>query len=182
MQSKPASIDEYLARVPADRRAALEQLRQTIHAILPNVEECISYSMPAFRHEGRVVAGFLATARGCSYYPFSGTTLGALAAELGAYGQTKSALHFDPLTPLPKALVRRLLAARIAEGSAHSASRSGPKRASERAGSKRASERAGSKRASKRAGSKRASKRAGSKRASERAGSKRASKRAGSRR
>ena len=116
MQSKPESIDDYLARVPADRRGALEQLRRAIHGILPNVEECISYSMPAFRHEGRVVAGFLATASGCSYYPFSGTTLGTLAAELRAYSQTKSAVHFDPRAPLPKSLVRRLLAVRIAEG------------------------------------------------------------------
>jgi uncharacterized protein YdhG (YjbR/CyaY superfamily) len=145
MPSKPTSIDDYLANVPADRRAALEQLRRTIHSILPNLEECISYSMPAFRHEGRVVAGFQATASGCSYYPFSGTTLGALAAQLSAYSQTKSALHFKAGTPLPKALVRRLLAARIAEGGGRAQpnvqakvkSERSPARASKRAAAKK---------------------------------------------
>jgi uncharacterized protein YdhG (YjbR/CyaY superfamily) len=118
MQGKPDSIDAYLARVPEDRRVALEQLRRTIRAIVPSAEECISYSMPAFRHEGHVVAGFLATTKGCSYYPFSGSTLATLAADVAAYGQTKSALHFDPSKPLPKGLVKKLIAARLAEEAA----------------------------------------------------------------
>jgi uncharacterized protein YdhG (YjbR/CyaY superfamily) len=112
---RPNSIDAYLATIGPERRAALEKLRQTIRSILPDVEECISYSMPAFRYRGRVVAGFLATSKGCSYFPFSGTTLATLAAVLKAYSQTKSALHFDPKHPLPVTLVRKLLKARIAE-------------------------------------------------------------------
>lgn len=64
---------------------------------------------------GRPRAGFLATAKGCSYFPFSGTTLSTLSSELAAYSQTKSALHFDPKRPLPVALVRKLIKARIAE-------------------------------------------------------------------
>ena len=115
MPAKPKTIDEYLARVPAERRHALASLRATIHASLPGLEECISYSMPAFRHEGHVVAGFLATSKGCSYFPFSGTTLATLADELRTYEQTKSALHFAPERPLPKALVKKLLKARVAE-------------------------------------------------------------------
>jgi uncharacterized protein YdhG (YjbR/CyaY superfamily) len=71
--------------------------------------------MPAFRVDGHVVAGFLATSKGCSYFPFSGTTLATLAADVQTYDQTKSALHFDPKRPLPVALVRKLLKARIAE-------------------------------------------------------------------
>jgi uncharacterized protein YdhG (YjbR/CyaY superfamily) len=112
---KPKSIDDYLAGVEPPQRQALTRLRATIRSLLPDAEECISYSMPAFRHAGHVVAGFLATTKGCSYFPFSGTTLATLAAELGAYGRTKSALHFDPKRPLPKALVQKLLSARIAE-------------------------------------------------------------------
>lgn len=115
MPAKPKTIDEYLAGVPADRRRALSALRATIHAALPGVEECISYAMPAFRYEGRVVAGFLATSTGCSYFPFSGTTLGTLAGELRAYDQTKSALHFEPERPLSKSVVKKLLKARVAE-------------------------------------------------------------------
>jgi uncharacterized protein YdhG (YjbR/CyaY superfamily) len=116
MARKPKSIDDYLESVrDAERRAALAKLRTTIRAILPAAEECISYSMPAFRYDGRVVAGFLATKHGCSYFPFSGTTLQTLATYVARYGQTKSALHFDAKRGLPKALVRKLLRARIAE-------------------------------------------------------------------
>ncbi|MBX7196269.1 MAG: DUF1801 domain-containing protein [Sandaracinaceae bacterium] len=113
--AKPTSIDDYLANVPEDRRTALESLRAQIHALLPGCEECISYSMPAFRWRGQVIAGFQATAKGCSYYPFSGSTLASLASELSAYSQTKSAVHFSPEKGLPKALVKKLLAARKAE-------------------------------------------------------------------
>ena len=113
---KPSSIDDYLAAVTGDRRVALDQLRDTIRAIVPRAEECISYRMPAFRLDGRIVAGFAATAKGCSYYPFSGRTLRTLAAEVATYQQTKSALHFDPAKPLTKALVRKLIETRIAEG------------------------------------------------------------------
>lgn len=116
---KPTSIDDYLRTVTPDRRAALEKLRKTIHASVPGLEECISYSMPAFRKDGKVVAGFLATAKGCSYYPFSGTTLRTLVDELASYDQTKSAVHFDPKRGLPVRIVKRLLAARMAETSTH---------------------------------------------------------------
>jgi uncharacterized protein YdhG (YjbR/CyaY superfamily) len=115
MRTKPKTIAAYLATLPADRREPLERLRRTIKAIVPGAKECISYSMPAFRVDGRVVAGFRATGEGCSYYPFSGSTLATLAADLAGYDQTKSALHFDPKRPLPKALVRALLTARLAE-------------------------------------------------------------------
>jgi uncharacterized protein YdhG (YjbR/CyaY superfamily) len=115
MPAKPKTIDEYLDGVGADRRVVLQKLRQIIHALAPGVQECISYSMPAFRLDGRVVAGFLATAKGCSYFPFSGTTLDALGDELAGYERTKSAVHFEPKHPLPKALVKKLLDARIAE-------------------------------------------------------------------
>ena len=112
---RPKTIDEYLAGVGAGQRGALVKLRHTVRAILPDAVECISYSMPAFRYNGHVVAGFLATKSGCSYFPFSGKTLATLAPELATYAQTKSALHFDPKRPLPKTLVKKLLQARIAE-------------------------------------------------------------------
>lgn len=107
------AIDEYLGGVNPKSRALLQKLRKTIHALVPEVEECISYCIPAFRFQGRIIAGFSATSKGCSYYPFSGTTLKTRAADIAGYSQTKSALHFD--APLPTALVRKLLKARIAE-------------------------------------------------------------------
>jgi uncharacterized protein YdhG (YjbR/CyaY superfamily) len=111
----PAGIDAYLATLDDERRATLAKLRATIHAVVPRAEECISYGMPAFRVDGAVVAGFLATARGCSYFPFSGSTLETLADELARYDRTKSGLHFPADRPLPSTLVRKLLRARLAE-------------------------------------------------------------------
>ena len=115
MKKRPAAIDEYLSSVKGDRRRALDILRRTIRSIVPRAEECISYGIPAFRLDGRIVAGFAATKKGCSYFPFSGSTLRTLRVELAGYDRTKSSLHFDPTKPLPGALVRRLLRTRIAE-------------------------------------------------------------------
>ena len=115
MRAKPKTFDEYFAALPANRHEALEKLRKTIKAIVPDAEECISYGMPAFRLDGRVIAGFQATAKGCSFYPFSGTTLQTLAGDLQGYGKTKSALHFRPDQPLPVSLVRKLIRARLGE-------------------------------------------------------------------
>src|SRR4051794_11785611 len=96
MPRKPSTIDELLAGATGERRAALDDLRRTIRSVVPEAEECISYGIAAFRLDGQVIAGFAPTKKGCSYFPFSGSTLGTLAKELSAYSQTKSALHFDP--------------------------------------------------------------------------------------
>ena len=115
MKSAHKDIDEYLKNVPSDRRRALQDLRKTIHAVIPDAQECISYRIPAFRFEGVVVAGFCATTKGCSYFPFSGSTLKTLAQYVSRYDQTKSSLHFSPDDPLPLTLVRRLIKTRMAE-------------------------------------------------------------------
>ena len=117
--ARPKTIDEYLAPLGSEKRAALGKLRKAILSIVPEAEECISYGIPAFRLNGAVVAGFCATAKGCSYFPFSGSTLGALAEYLQDYDQTKSSLHFHPAQPLPVTLVRKLIKARIAERKGH---------------------------------------------------------------
>lgn len=115
MARKPTTIDAYLSTVTGEKRAALDELRQTIRSLVPAAEECISYGIPAFRLDGAIVAGFCATGKGCSYFPFSGSTLRTLSADLAAYDMTKSALHFDPEDRLPASLVRKLIKARIAE-------------------------------------------------------------------
>jgi uncharacterized protein YdhG (YjbR/CyaY superfamily) len=112
---KPTPIDDYLRTVPEDRRRSLEDLRAKIRSVVPDAEECISYRIPAFRFHGAIVAGFHATMKGCSYFPFSGSTLKTVSRFVRAYEQTKSALHFASDKPLPITLVRRLIKARIAE-------------------------------------------------------------------
>ena len=99
----------------APQRRLLQSLRRTIRKIVPRAEETISYSIPAFRLDGKIVAGFAARTKGCSYFPFSGSTLATVAAGLRGYDGTKSAVHFDADHPLKPALVRKLLKARIAE-------------------------------------------------------------------
>jgi uncharacterized protein YdhG (YjbR/CyaY superfamily) len=125
MARKPATIDAYLARVKGERRVALDALRKAIRKAVPEAEECISYGIPAFRLGGAVIAGFSKTAKGCSYFPFSGSTLKTLARELSDYGGTKSSLHFQPQQPLPATLVRKLLKTRIAEAKGRTRSSGG---------------------------------------------------------
>ena len=110
------TIDEYLATLDEPTRAALQQLREIIRAIVPEAEECISYALPAFRVRGKVVAGFAAFTTHLSYLPHSGSVLPALADDLKDFpGGTKSSLHFSADRPLPRALVQKLLRARLAQ-------------------------------------------------------------------
>ena len=109
------TIDEYLATLDEPTRAALQHLREDIRALVPDAEECISYSMPAFRVRGKVVAGFAAFTTHLSYLPHSGSVLPALEADLKGFpGGTKGALHFSVDRPLPRALVQKLVATRLA--------------------------------------------------------------------
>jgi uncharacterized protein YdhG (YjbR/CyaY superfamily) len=113
MATKPKSIDEYLAGVSDEKRAALEKLRKSIRAAAPNAEECISYGVAAFRLNGKGLVGFGATAKHCSFYPMSGATIAAFQNDLQRYEKTKGSIHFSAEKPLPAALVREIVKARI---------------------------------------------------------------------
>ena len=115
------AIDEYLAVLDEPKRKTLQALRQTIHGLIPRAEECISYGMPAFRLDGKVIAGFAAFKNHLAYLPHSGSVLGVLSDELSGYESTPGSLHFPIDKPLPKALVRKLIATRLKEvrGRAH---------------------------------------------------------------
>lgn len=114
MGLKPKTVDEYLARVSDAQRVALEKLRKTIKSAAPQAEECISYSMPAFRSNG-ILVGFAAKQNHCALYPFNGTTVKAFKDELKGYETSMGAIRFRPDRPLPAALVRRIVKARLAE-------------------------------------------------------------------
>ena len=116
---KAKAIDEYLAALSDDKRAALEKLRKTIRAAAPEAEECISYQLPAFRLNGMLVA-FGATANHCAFYTMSASTLAAHKDELEDYDTSKGTIRFQADNPLPAALVRKLVKARIAENAARS--------------------------------------------------------------
>jgi uncharacterized protein YdhG (YjbR/CyaY superfamily) len=115
---KPKTIDEYLAGVDADHRDALQKLRETIHSVAPKAEECISYGIPAFRLNGRSLVFFGAWANHCAFYPGSSATLKKFRNELSDFQTSKGTLRFSPDKPMPVALVKKLLKARIAENNA----------------------------------------------------------------
>ena len=116
---KMTVIDDYLKKVPAGQRKLLEELRKEMRKLLPDAEEAISYGLPCFKVDGKVVGGFAANKNFCSYYPFAGATLGLLKKELEGYSQTLSALHFTEEKPLTKKIIKLLVDTKlqqIAEG------------------------------------------------------------------
>ena len=100
-------VDAYFAAQPEPQRKLLKDMRKIILEVEPSLKQVISYGIPAFKLDKDVVCGLAARKSGCSYYPFSGSVLEALRADLKDFSQTKSALHFDK--PLPKTLVRKLM-------------------------------------------------------------------------
>lgn len=109
------AIDDYLAALPADKRAALQKIQEAIRAAAPEAQECISYRLPAFRLEGRVLVAFGATTKHCAFYPMSSTTVAAHEEDLTGYSTSKGTIRFQADAPLPGELVRKIVKARIAE-------------------------------------------------------------------
>jgi len=103
----------YLAALDEPKRSTLEALRRSILDVIPDAEQCISYGLPAFTVQGKVVAGFGAFKRHLSYLPHSGSVLPALGDDLAGYQGTKSSLHFPIDQPLPESLVRKLVTTRL---------------------------------------------------------------------
>ena len=110
---KPKTHDDYLKTVSDDKRAALEKLRKSIKAAAPEAEECISYQLPAFRLNGKLLVAYGAAASHCAFY--SGCVLKALKDERKDYDTGKGTLRFRADEPLPPALVRKLVKLGIAK-------------------------------------------------------------------
>jgi uncharacterized protein YdhG (YjbR/CyaY superfamily) len=124
--AKPAparDVDDYLASVPERRGAALEELRKTIKAAAPKATESISYRIPTFKHHGPLVA-FSATKNHCAFHLMSPSLMAERKDELKAYDTTTATIRFAADKPLPAALVKRLVKARIAENEARTAGES----------------------------------------------------------
>jgi uncharacterized protein YdhG (YjbR/CyaY superfamily) len=113
---KAATIDEYLAPLPADKRAALQWLRRHIKAAAPAAEECISYGIPAFRLDGKLLVHFGAAAKHCAFYP--GAVIESFKDELAGYDTSKGTIRFQPGQPPPAGLVRTLVQAQMSRRAA----------------------------------------------------------------
>ncbi|HET7309812.1 MAG TPA: DUF1801 domain-containing protein [Mycobacteriales bacterium] len=110
-----ADVDDYLAQLDEPKRSTLQTLRRTITELLPDAEETISYGMPAYKVDGKTIAGFAAFKNHLSYLPHSGSVLDKLGDALSSYDGTKGSLHFPVDQALPRELVRHLLQVRLAE-------------------------------------------------------------------
>jgi uncharacterized protein YdhG (YjbR/CyaY superfamily) len=108
-------MDDYLAPLDEPKRSTLEARRKTIIEIVPGAEQGISYGVPAFKVQGKAVAGFAAFKSHLSYVPHSGSVLATLQDDTAQYETSKGSLKFAVDKPLPKRLVKKLISSRMRE-------------------------------------------------------------------
>ncbi|HWX54333.1 MAG TPA: DUF1801 domain-containing protein [Verrucomicrobiae bacterium] len=113
-KSSPRTVDEYLARVPEPARGTLNKVRAAIRSAAPaEATEAISYGMPAFKHKGTLV-WFAAFSEHCSLFP-TASVIEMFKSELKGYSISKGTIHFPTDKPLPAALVKKMVKARVAQ-------------------------------------------------------------------
>ena len=108
-------IDEILAKLPADQRAALQDLRETIATTAPDAVEAMSYGAPAFRYLDHPLVSYAAAKTHCAFYVMSPEVIVAHEADLRGFDTSKGTIRFTPDKPLPMELVTKIVRARIAE-------------------------------------------------------------------
>jgi uncharacterized protein YdhG (YjbR/CyaY superfamily) len=128
---KAKTVSGYLAALSRENRAALDKLRKNILAAAPDAEECISYQIPAFRLDGRMLVWYGAWESHCALYP--GTSIVPFRQELGRFDTgSKGTIRFQTDDPLPATLVRRLVKARIAQNAARRQTRRAKRKSAKR--------------------------------------------------
>ena len=108
-------LDDYLAGLPADARAAFARVRDLALSELPAAGQGTSYGMAALTHHGKPVLGFRAAARHLSVFPFSPAAIDAVRAQLDGFPLSKGTIRFTADTPLPEQAVRDLVRHRARE-------------------------------------------------------------------
>jgi len=115
---KAADVESYLAACPEPHRTTLEKLRATIRSVVPKeTSEAIKYGMPSFQYKGGLVA-YAAFKQHCSFFPMNGSLVGEFADELKAYKTSKGTIQFPVDKPMPAALVKKMVKARVAQNEA----------------------------------------------------------------
>jgi uncharacterized protein YdhG (YjbR/CyaY superfamily) len=111
---KAGSVDEYLAGVPEPARSSLDRIRATIRSVVPpEATETISYGIPTFKYKGSLV-GYAAFSNHCSLFPMGSSAIEVFKDELKNFQTSKGTIRFTVDKPLPAALVKKLVKARIA--------------------------------------------------------------------
>ena len=118
-----AAVEAHLAALPEPQQSTLRAVRASLRALLPDAEECLKYRMPAFVVGGKTVAGYDGFKNHCSYFPHSGGVVPRAGAILDPYDADRGTLRFPIGRNLPVALVKRLIAVRLDEIAAASASK-----------------------------------------------------------
>ena len=113
--SKYESVDEYMAQLPDDRRAVMEQIRSTVRAAAPDASEVIAYNMPAFRLDGRFLVSYEAFKRHYSLFPWSDAMVEELGEALRPYAVGKGTIRFPADEPIPLELITRIVQIRNRE-------------------------------------------------------------------
>ena len=113
-KAPPRSVDEYLARLPTDQRAALTKIRWTIKAAAPRATEHISYQMPTFKLSGAHLVSFAGAKAHCALYGMS-SAVERFGRELERFDAKGGTIRFRADKPLPATLVTKLVKARAAE-------------------------------------------------------------------
>ena len=113
--AKYRDVDEYMAQLPDDRRAVMEQLRSTIRSAAPDATEAIAYNMPAFRLNGRFLVSYEAYARHYSLFPWSDGMVEELGEDMKPYAVGKGTIRFPADASIPLELVTRIIEIRNRE-------------------------------------------------------------------
>jgi uncharacterized protein YdhG (YjbR/CyaY superfamily) len=113
-RNDPKNVDEYLAGVPEPAQDTLKKMRAAIRSVVPaEATETISYRIPAFKHKG-VLVWFAAFSDHCSLFP-TAAVIEAFKNELRGFSTSKGTIHFPIDKPLPTALIKKLVKARVAQ-------------------------------------------------------------------
>ena len=122
-RAKPATVDEYLATLPDDRRAVMEQLRTTIRAAAPDAQELLSYRMPGFKTHGQFLVSYDAYKKHYSLFPASDVMIERLGDALRPHLAGRGTIQFPADRPLPIDLVRQIIEIRFEENDQEAARR-----------------------------------------------------------
>lgn len=114
-KTKIKNIDDYLALQPERSMMALEKIRQAVRSVAPTAEEVISYGMPAFKYKGRMLLYFAGFKKHCSLFPGSKAVILKMKKELRSYKTSAGTISFTAEKPLPTALVKKIVRARVKE-------------------------------------------------------------------
>jgi uncharacterized protein YdhG (YjbR/CyaY superfamily) len=125
---RATTIDEYIAIQPVATQVVLERVRATIGKSVPDAEECISYGIPAFRFNRRILLYFAGWKEHSSIYPASDAMVAAFDGELDEYRASKGTLRFPLSKPVPVKLIGRIATFRAQELSEHKSAKAVVKR------------------------------------------------------